>query len=386
MFELFVAMKHITTRRRQTLLAVSAVALAVAITVVEISAANGLEETILGLVFEIAPHVVVSQRPGEDYIYLYKTLMDGIWAIPEVAAVSPNLFTEATFSHEENVENVRLAGVIPDELNKISKIGDYYMAAGDLYAIQNGRRVVLSQEAADDLDVELGEEVAGLRDSQPLNLVVVGIFDTGVEWDEFAFVSMETAREFEGEGDVINEIHVQLDDIYQADSVAAEIAPLGYRTRSWQRMFPELLRTIEFEKIQTNLIMLLIMVIASFGVANVMNMLVLEKTKEIGMMMATGATSSNIRRIFLLESGILGLIGGIVGSLLGYLISFYLNSMEIALPPIESVERPPITLIFPISLWEILAVALVALFLSTAMGVYPAHKASKLDPVVALRG
>ena len=388
MFELSVAMKHLRTRRRQTILVAGAVALAVAITIIQMSAANGMEDITLGILSEIAPHVTVTEKLDEDYIYLYKTLMENIWAIPGVVAVSPNLFTEAVLSHEDNVENVRLVGVIPGELNKISKIGDDYMVAGDLYAIQNGRRVALSKEAAEELDVKLGDGVTSPQDqdSQTLNLVVVGIFDTGVEWDDFAFVSMETAREFEREGDVINEIHVKLDDIYQAETVAREISAMGYRARSWQVMFPDLLGSIEFQKTQANMIMLLVILIASFGIANVMNMLVLEKTKEIGMMMAMGATSSGIRRIFLFESGILGLIGGICGSVVGYSVSAYLNSLEIALPQVEGIERPPITLIFPISPYEVLAVALLALFLSTAMGMYPAHKASKLDPVVALRG
>jgi lipoprotein-releasing system permease protein len=158
---------------------------------------------------------------------------------------------------------------------------------------------------------------------------------------------------------------------------------MGYTAKSWQLLFPEFLRTLKLESISNGMIMLLIMTISAFGIANVMNMLVLEKTKEIGMLMAMGATPSDIRRIFLLESGILGLIGGFCGCLLGYLISVYLNSLKLSY---EQPQGPTIPLPFLIDPVDLLAVALFALILSIIAGVYPAHRASRLDPVEALRG
>lgn len=148
-------MKHIRVRKRQTILAVGAVGLAVAITIVSRSLMNGSMETFFRIFFELAPHILVTPKEGEEYIYLYKTLMETIWAIPGVIAVSPTLATTATLSYEENVDNVALQGVIPAELNKVTRLGDEYMVAGDLYAIQNGRRVVLGQKIVDKLDVKL---------------------------------------------------------------------------------------------------------------------------------------------------------------------------------------------------------------------------------------
>ena len=386
LFDLFVATKHIRTRKRQTALAMGAVGLAVAIIIVSRSLMNGSFDTYFTLFFELAPHVLVTPKEGEEYIYLYKTLIEFVWAIPGVAAVSPALSTTATLSFEDNVENVEMTGVVPVELNKVTSIGDKYMIEGDFYAISSGRRVILGEKVTEKLDVKIGEDVvASFPDATTTNLVVAGVFRTGVgEWDQAAFVSLETARQFLGEGDVITYINIQLDDPYQADFVADEISARGYDAESWRSMFPEFEETLAFETFSNNLILALVLLIASFGIANVMNMLVLEKTREIGMLMAMGTSRSQIRWIFLFESGILGLAGGVAGTIIGYLVSAYFNSLQWTVTAPTAPQ--PIVIQFLVDPLDLIAFPLLALILSMIAGVYPAHKASKLDPVVALRG
>ncbi|HNT73069.1 MAG TPA: ABC transporter permease, partial [Methanothrix sp.] len=227
MLELFVAMKHIRTRKRQTALAVGAVGLAVAIIIVFRAVMNGSIEIFFDLIFELAPHVLVLPKEGEEYIYLYKTLIEFIWTIPGVAAVSPTLSTTATLSFEDEVENVELTGGIPAEMNRVMSL-EKYMIEGDFYAISSGRRAILGEGVAEKLDVKIGEDVvASFPDAKTMNLVVAGVFRTGIEeWDGAAYVSLNTAQEFLGEGDVINYINIHLDDPYQADEVAEEISAL----------------------------------------------------------------------------------------------------------------------------------------------------------------
>jgi len=381
----FIASRHIATRRRQTALSVLAIGLAVAISATSISLQSGFQEMLFDIIVEDLPHVTVSPKEGEDYIYLYKTLIDRIQAMPGVEVVSPSLGTTATFTHKDDVENVAMSGVIPADMNRVYVSIGKNMARGDLLSIQDGKRVVMGNKLADKLNVKIGDNViASFPDARTTSLVVSGIFDTPTGWPEdITFVSLDTARSFLNKGNVVSSVDIKLLDIYQADAVSREISAYGYKAQSWQQLYPEILRTISIEKVQNRIVLLLIMIIAAFGIGSVMYMLVNEKTKEIGMLMALGATRSNIRNIFLYESIVLGLMGGVAGSVVGLLLSLYLKSLDINLqaPGGEQITLPVI-----INPWDYFMIIMLAVVLSLIAGAYPARKASRLDPVEALKG
>lgn len=381
----FIASRHIATRKRQTALSVLAIGLAVAISATSISLQSGFQEMLFNIIVEDLPHVTVSPKEGDDYIYLYKTLIDRIQAMPGVEVVSPSLGTTATFTHKDNVENVAMSGVIPADMNRIYVSIGKNMARGDLLSIQDGKRVVMGNKLADKLKVKVGDNVvASFPDARTTSLVVSGIFNTPTGWPEdITFVSLGTARSFLNKGDVVSSVDIKLADIYQADAVSRELSAYGYKAQSWQQLYPEILRTISIEKVQNRIVLLLIMIIAAFGIGSVMYMLVNEKTKEIGMLMALGATISNIRNIFLYESMVLGLMGGVAGSVVGLAISLYLKSLNINLqaPGGEKITLPVI-----INPWDYLMIIMLAVALSLIAGAYPARKASRLDPVEALKG
>ena len=383
-FERSVVMRHIVYRKRGTFLSVAAIALAVAISLISVSMQDGFQGMLFDIIVEDLPHVTVTPWEGDDYIYLYKSLMDRIWSIPGVVAVSPGLGTQVTFTYKDNVESVAMSGVNPADLDRIYHIGQYFYK-GDLASIQNGKKVVLSEKLADRLKVKLGQTVyASIPDERGTSLMVSGIFKLPTEWPEdIAFVSLTTVRDLLGKGDVVSSVEIKLEDVYLADGVAANLQGYGYKAESWQTLYPDILETLAIEEFQNRLIMLLILIIAAFGIGSVMYMLVNEKTSEIGMFMAMGASGKNIRNIFLMESGILGIMGGLLGAVLGLLVALYLQSLEIKMdaPGGQEISLPVV-----INAGSFLGIVVVAAALSVIAGMYPAWKASRLDPALAING
>jgi len=381
-FEIAVVMRHIVYRRRATLLSVAAIALAVAISLLFVSMQDGLKDMLFDVIIEDLPHVTVSPKDGDDYIYLYKSLIERIWLIPGVTVVSPGIWADVTFTYKENVETVTLSGSDPDDIEQIYHV-EKNIIAGDFSAIKSGKKVVLANKLAEDLNVKVGQTIyASIPDEKGSSLMVSGILELPTGWPEnVAFVSRSTARDLLGEGDVISTVNIKLNDIYLADAAAANLQGYGYKAESWQTLYPEILETLAIEEFQNRLIMLLILIIAAFGIGSVMYMLVNEKTSEIGMLMAMGASGSNIRNIFLIESAILGMIGGLLGVLLGLSVSLYLKSLEIKMNTPGGQEM---TLPMAINASSFLAIMLVAVALSIMAGSYPAWKASRLDPALAI--
>jgi len=383
LFEFSVISRHITYRKWRTFLSAGAVALAVAISIVFISIQNGFSDFLFDIVFRFLPHITVSPREGEDYIHLYRNIVDTAWALPGVLGVSPTLTATATLAFKDKADNVAMIGIEPVEANKIGEISKN-MVQGDIASVMGGKRIVMGQALADKLKVKIGDTVqARFPDAVPVNLVVSGLFSFGYKpVDEgVVYVSLDTARQFLDQGDVLTSIEIKLEDPFQAQVDSSKLRSYGYNAKDWQQLFPDIVRTIVLERAQNAITLLLLMIVASFGIASIMNILVQEKTAEIGMLMAMGATPGNIIRLFLLESAVLGLMGALFGCILGLAVSLQLRGLEIPSTFGEKMNLP--IAINPI---DFLAFTLLAVILSTVAGAYPAYKASRLDPVAALKG
>lgn len=383
MFELCIATRHITSRRRQTALSLAAIALAASVSIVFMSLANGQQQLIRDIWIETIPHIIVSPDVGKYDLHLYRSAMEKIGKIQGVRAVSTRIDVSASFTHKDKVRGATLRGVQPEAETEISKIGRL-MISGDLSAILGGRNIVLGVVLADRLKIKMGDLIEISKpEAKTLHLKVVGIFQTGTNRDDsLAYVSSETAQEFWQHGDVVTEIDLALIDPNEAESVSRQLSNQGYRALPWQKEEPDAERTVEYIDFWRGVTILLAMAISSFGIANIMHMLVMEKTREIGMLMAIGASRRKIRNIFLFESAILGLAGTILGTIIGLLAIKVIGSIKY--------EHPAARLVTHISLLidsgDILAIVLLALLLTIIAGAYPAMRASQLDPVEALKG
>lgn len=384
-YELFIAIRQIRARKFQTLLSVGAIALAVMVLTVSQALVVGFTGELYNTTVNKLPHVSVSPQEGEDYIYLYRTIIEETSKINGVTAVSPFLTGKASFRFKTNSRNAELKGVIPLQENEISSI-ESDMVEGDFRELELSRNtVVIGSKFADKLEVGLGDSVdVSFPNSNPLSLRVVGIFHTGSPLDEsFTYTSLDTAQEFYNVPDVINGISVRLDNFNRDREVAAEIKKTGYKAKGWTETNPAILRTIAIESTSNNVVLGLIVVIASFGVVSTLNLSVIGATSQIGMLRAMGATVSSIRTIFILQSGILGLLGALVGTLTGIAISLAIGQYE--LPAASSELYGGITTIpIVVRAGDILVIIIAVFLLNLIAGIYPAQQAAKLDPVKAI--
>jgi lipoprotein-releasing system permease protein len=384
-YELFISLRQIRARKFQTILSVGAIALAVMVLTVSQALMVGFTGELYNTTLNKLPHVSVSPQEGEDYIYLYRTLIDEIDKIEEVSEVSPFFTGEASFRFKTNSLNVELKGVLPLQENNISAI-EADMVEGDFRELEYSRNtVVIGSKLADKLEVKLGDSVdVSFPNANPLSLRVVGIFHTGSPLDEsLTYTSLDTAQKFYNVPDVINGLSVRLENFNRDREVAAEIKKTGYKAKGWTETNPEILRTIAIENTSNIVVLGLIVVIASFGVVSTLNLTVIGATRQIGMLRAMGATVSSIRTIFILQSGILGLLGALVGTLTGVIIALAIGQYE--MPAASSELYGGITTIpIIIRVGDILFTIVAVFLLNLIAGIYPAQQAAKLDPVKAI--
>ncbi len=384
-YELFIALRQIRARKFQTFLSVGAIALAVMVLTFSQALMVGWTGELYNTTVNKLPHVSVSPQEGEDYIYLYRTLMERIGSIEGVTAVSPFLTGQASFRFKDNSLNSELKGVVPLEENEISSIEEDIIEGSFRELDFSRNTVVIGSRLADKLEANLGDSIdVSFPNANPLSLRIVGIFHTGSPLDEsMTYTSLDTAQRFYDVPDVVNGISIRLSDFNVDREVAAEIEETGYRARGWTETNPAILRTIAVETTSNNVIYGLIIVIASFGVVSTLNLSVISATGQIGMLRAMGASVSSIQRVFILQSGILGLLGALAGTFAGVLIALAIGQYEI--PAAQSDLYGGITSIPIVVRAQGIVFIIVAVFLLNLItGVYPARQAAKLDPVKAI--
>ena len=385
MFELDVATRHIRSRRRQTLFSIIAVSLAVGIIIIFMSMMGGYTSILIDSTTENQAHITIMPKEAEDYIHLYHGLENYIYDLEGVVAVSSYFQGEAALQYKHNAEGVLLYGINPEDENQVVN-RDKYMLAGEFTSIENpGSRIVLGYKLAKNLDVGMGDSVtAQIPGSKPTNFIVTGIFQTGTPVDEtMAFVNIGRLQDLYGSGDVITGMGIKMSDPYAAEDLANGIdRETGYDAISWMEQNAEILTLLETSEGMVYFFYIIIFGISGFGVANVLIMIVMEKTGEIGMLMAMGTSRRSIMLIFLLEAAILGMMGVIIGCILGYVASAAIASIVIPIPPemYFGMDHLPIE----IELKNFISASVFAMVINIIAGVFPARRASKMDPVEAI--
>ena len=406
-----VALAHLTSRKRQTLVSLTGVVLGVAFFLAVSGLMRGSEADFLKRLVDNSPHITVydemrhgraqpaamrwpdgavsvhNVRPPRETrgIRGWSQRLAVIEALPGVRA-APVLADAAVLTFAGRQQGVTLSGVVPEKMKHVTTIEEK-MLEGSLEALAadpNG--VVVGRGLVDKFSLRLGSTLIVLAaDGTSRSLRVVGIFRTGnATYDEAqAFVLLKRAQSLLGRENRVNRFVIQVADPYAAQSVAQTIeAATGYKSVSWIEASEDILSLLLVRNIIMYSVVSAILVVAAFGIYNTISTIVMEKTRDIAIMKSMGFHARDLRRIFLLEGLIVGLIGSALGELLGLSLMRLLEQIEIRPPGVTEVVHLPM-------FWGAEQYALAAAFamLSCLAASYlPARRAGRVNPVDILRG
>ncbi|MDD4248926.1 MAG: ABC transporter permease [Methanosarcina sp.] len=386
MYELKIALRQVLSRKKQTLFAILAVALAVAVITMMMAMISGFQDELVTSSIENNPHIVISpQDEEEEFIHLYRYTSAMISEKEGVIAVSPKYLGQAALEYRDNAAGVSLQGVDPMAEESVMRVSED-VVEGDLMTLVHTRYgVLLGDQLAENLEVNVGDQVnVVFPGSQTTSFKVIGLIHTGTAADEVtAYARLDSIQDFFNEPGVVSTIGVRVADPYQADIIAGSIErETGLDAVSWSEANAAILSLLESRAIFANIFYFLIYGIAGFGIANTLITIVAQRTREIGILKAMGTSQTSIMLVFLFQSMILGAAGLVLGTILGYIATIALQSYEIEIP--QETYFGLQTLPLEVEPLNFVYAAFFAFIVNILSGIYPARKAAKLDPVKAI--
>ena len=409
--EWYVARRYMASRRGGRLfsfitwIALGGVTVGVSALVVVIGVMSGMQEDLLGKILESSPHVLVLQQGPSLRMDDWETMADRVRQLEGVEAVAPFVLTQVsvlrgTYSQPADMYGVALdprgTPVTEMEARIQEGVHDLGPTASGLPPVLMGSRLAARMQVfnGDTLTLiafeNLTVDVMGMPSPSMRQYEVTGTFTTGMyEYDiKNIYVPIKASQEQLGilDGDRVSGLNVRVYDLDEAGAMSDLIqTELGYEflAISWSTSNRALFSALELEKLAMGLILTLIVVVAAFNIVSTLVMVVVDRTREIGILKSMGMTDRMILRIFMIQGLSIGIIGTTLGTVLGLMLAWVLDTFEIITIPAEVyfVERLPVS-IHPTDIGMIVGVSLLIAFLAT---IYPALKASQLQPVRAIR-
>jgi len=294
--------------------------------------------------------------------------------LPILTAVSPVVSGPAFVQRGDAVESVALVGINLERYQQIIPLKEY-LQSGQLRV--GADEVLIGSQLAKDLGVQVGSKLrldTGQENSAVVN--ISGIFELGVrELDaRYVYLDLKQAQSLLSLPGGVTVIDLTIADIFEADNIAAQIGRLtSLKAESWIETNAQLMNAITAQSLSTNMIIVFVAISVAFGIASVMSVSVVQRTREIGIMRATGATQSQILRIFLFQGAIFGLLGSVLGSAASYVLVWVFNTFG------------PGLFYIPVSTELVMLAVLLATLTGVLAAAVPSRRAAALDPVEAIR-
>jgi len=403
--EPYIALRFLRARQKNkfvslvAIFAVGGIMIGVAALIVSLSAMNGFETEVRSRIIGTTSHINVHSL-RTDYITDWRPLIEILSQRDDVLAAGPFVYSKMPIAHKGHFDGMVLRGVLPAMEASLGNPestlveGSWLPDHPDSVGLP---RIVLGLYLADGLGANPGDTVLvyGLNESSGARLTpkinrfeVEGIFETGMfDFDAtLAYTNLEAAQELMGLGDAVTGIELRIQNFYEADKIADRIADdigFPYYTLSWVEMNKNLFAWMTLEKWGLFLLLTLIIAVAAFNIASTLIMVVMEKTPQIGILRAMGATASRIRRIFFLQGFFVGMLGMVLGYIVGFTLAFIQNKWDIISLPADvySISSLPMEM----HTADFIAIGIIALLVTVLSSIYPAWRASRETPIDAIR-
>ena len=301
-------------------------------------------------------------------------LRDVLDMLPQVKAVSPIISGPAFARRGEALESVALIGIDSDRYQRILPIQDDIIAG--VFRVGAGNTVI-GKQLATDLGVSVGDKLrlqTGRGGDSVLN--VAGIFELGVrELDSrYVYLDMSQAQSLLNLPGAATVIDMTVTDIFRADRIASRIRRLtGQKVESWMETNAQLLNALQSQSLSTRMISIFVALSVALGIASVLSVSVVQRTREIGILRAIGITRSQMLRVFLVQGALFGLLGSLFGGIAGYALVWAFNTFG------------PKLFLIPVDPRLLLAATVLATLTGIISAAIPARRAAQMDPVEAIR-
>lgn len=406
-YESFIALRYLKAKRKQTfislitVLSIAGVAVGVMALVVVIAVMSGAESDFKSRILGFQSHVNVYSRDGR--FTDHDAVKELTLKTPGVTAASPYVSSQVLLRTAYGVSGASLRGIDPNVPVKVIEGFDSKKLKETLKKRKAGESgveipsVILGEDLAMNIGVSVGDVLYMISPKGMISpmgqipslrkFVVSGTFKSGMfEYDAFfAYMDIHEAQQMLRMGDAVSGLDVWVKDLYHAERIKVALLNklgLGYGAQDWMQINASLFSALALEKAAMFVILILIVLVAAFNIASTLIMMVMEKSRDIAILKTMGATGKSIRKIFVYQGTVIGLIGTSIGITFGLVLCYILKHWKIIkLPSVYAFSTLPVQL----ELTDVLIIAASAMIICFLSTLYPAHQAADIDPVEAIR-